>query len=181
MHNVSLFEVQRSRIDPRQTPVREDTLRGVLCIIFNKDLSEVLLILKNRPAFAKGKYNGVGGKHEANETDQECASREVLEEAGIEIDTLAWETAAHIEWKSWDGAVLATIWQGEQDAVESKTDEPVSWHKINNLPDNCMRNIHWMVPLAKDVLMEKYIGTEFDDKDYARDLYIKVTYQPLFD
>jgi 8-oxo-dGTP pyrophosphatase MutT (NUDIX family) len=75
MHNVSLLEVKRSQIDPRQTPVRENTLRGVLGIIFNKELDKVLLILKNRPDFAKGKYNGVGGKHEANETDQACASR----------------------------------------------------------------------------------------------------------
>lgn len=181
MHNVSSFNVLRTSIDDRQTPVRENTLRGVLGIIFNKDLDKVLLILRNRPDFAKGKYNGVGGKHEANETDQACASREVREEAGIEIDELAWETVAHIEWKTWDGAVLTTVWQGEEDEVKSLTDEPVSWHKVTELPENCMRNIHWMVPLAKDVLLEKYIGTEFNDKDYPRDLYMKVTYQPLFD
>lgn len=157
----------------KQTPVREGSLRGTLGFVFTPDFKQVLLILKNRPDFAAGKYNGVGGKHEADESDQACTSREVWEEAGIRIEEDAWTTIAHIEWTGWDGGVLATTWEGDPTSIESKTDESVSWHPVTDLPKNCMTNLHWLIPLAKDVLQER------SEEEHPRDLYVRVVYQPL--
>lgn len=164
-----------SSVNAIQTPMRVDTLRGTLGFIFTPDLQQVLLILKNRPAFAAGKYNGVGGKHEPGESDQACQSREVFEEAGIIIAESAWQTVAHIEWQEWDGAMLAAIWSGDTNQVQSLTDEPVSWHPVKTLPENCMSNLFWMIPLAKDALLEKQKQHE------PRELYIKAKYLPLFE
>lgn len=48
---------------------------------FNSD--KVLLILKERPAWQKGRLNLVGGKVEPNEKPEEAAIRELQEESGL--------------------------------------------------------------------------------------------------
>ncbi len=53
-----------------------------LCIV-HKD-SKILLGMKKR-GFGKGRWNGFGGKVKEDETIEEAAARETLEEAGIEI------------------------------------------------------------------------------------------------
>lgn len=58
----------------------------VLSFIFHEDRRYVLLVRKNRPAWQAGKYNGIGGKIEANETAAQAAARELKEEADIDID-----------------------------------------------------------------------------------------------
>jgi 8-oxo-dGTP diphosphatase len=158
-----------------QTPIRPDTLRGTLGFIFTPDLDQVLLILKNRPAWAAAKFNGIGGKHEVGETDQACLSREVREETDLLIGESAWQTVAHIEWQEWDGAVLTTVWDGQPEAAQSLTDEPISWHKLSALPENCMPNLFWMIPLAKDAWLERQRHSP------SRELYVQVKYRPLFE
>ncbi len=54
--------------------------RYVVGFVFSKDLSRVLLVLKNRPAWQNGKFNGIGGKIEADETAFEAMNREFVEE-----------------------------------------------------------------------------------------------------
>lgn len=153
-----------------QTPVRPDALRGTLGFIFTPELDQVLLILKNRPEFAAGKFNGIGGKHELGETDQACLSREVREETGLAIDASAWQTVAHVQWPDWDGGLLTTVWSGGLAAANSLTDEPVSWHRLDTLPKNCIPNLFWMIPLAKDVWLERMRNQD------KRELYIQATY-----
>ena len=52
-----------------------------LCYIINGE-SKVLLTMKKR-GFGAGKWNGPGGKVEANENPKESAIREVKEEVGL--------------------------------------------------------------------------------------------------
>jgi hypothetical protein len=54
--------------------------RYVVGFVFSKDLSRVLLVLKNRPAWQDGKFNGIGGKIEGDETAFEAMNREFVEE-----------------------------------------------------------------------------------------------------
>lgn len=61
-------------------------------LLFNKDGSKVLLIKKDRTAFA-GKLNGVGGKIENNETPEQGAYREIEEETSLkpeQVKNLTW-------------------------------------------------------------------------------------------
>lgn len=54
--------------------------------LFSPDFENVVLIEKNKPAWQKGKYNGIGGKIEEGETPGEAMRREFEEEAGLSID-----------------------------------------------------------------------------------------------
>ena len=56
----------------------------VLNIVFSPDKENVLMVLKNRPAFLANLYNFVGGKLESHDENPESAAfRETLEESGI--------------------------------------------------------------------------------------------------
>lgn len=56
----------------------------VLNILFSPDKENVLMVLKNRPAFLANLYNFVGGKLESyDENPENAAFRETLEESGI--------------------------------------------------------------------------------------------------
>lgn len=59
--------------------------RYVVTFILNKTRDKVLLIKRIKPPYI-GKYNGIGGKIEGNETIHECCIRETFEEIGIKID-----------------------------------------------------------------------------------------------
>jgi 8-oxo-dGTP pyrophosphatase MutT (NUDIX family) len=52
-------------------------------LVFIRRDTAVLLAMKKR-GFGAGKYNGAGGKVEPNESTEEAACREVLEETGIQ-------------------------------------------------------------------------------------------------
>jgi hypothetical protein len=78
---------------------------------------------------------------------------------------------AHVEWPDWDGGLLTTVWEGELSDAKSLTDEPVSWHFLSDLPENCIPNLLWMIPLAKDVWLER------KHHQPARELYIQARYQ----
>ncbi len=61
---------------------------GTLCYV-RKD-GKTLMIHRNKREddFHYGKYVAPGGKNEPGESDEDCAAREVLEEAGIKIKQL---------------------------------------------------------------------------------------------
>lgn len=103
---------------------------------------KVLLGLKLR-GFGTGKYTGFGGKIEAGETAAAAATREVIEEIGVQIhqDDLqpmgkltflfphrpAWSQVVHL--------FLARRWQGQP--VKSEEMEPV-WFPLDDIPFDAM-------------------------------------------
>ena len=62
----------------------------VLGFIFNKDLTKILLIKKNRGPKGlnsmKNRINGIGGHMEKNESFYDSIQRECLEETGLDIE-----------------------------------------------------------------------------------------------
>lgn len=52
---------------------------------FDKSRHEVYLIEKLKPAWQKGKYNGIGGHIEPGETPHDAMVREMKEETGIDV------------------------------------------------------------------------------------------------
>jgi 8-oxo-dGTP diphosphatase len=71
---------------------------ATLGYVFSPDGTKVLMVHRNRrPDDAQlGKYNGLGGKLNADEDVVTCMRREVREEAGIECDAL--RLAGTISW-----------------------------------------------------------------------------------
>lgn len=68
-----------------------------VCILFDADLANCLLVRKTRTAF-KNMLNGVGGAVEPGETSYECALREIREETNIRQDELRSLGCAHLAW-----------------------------------------------------------------------------------
>lgn len=127
----------------------------------------VALIKKQRPAWQQGKWNGVGGKIEPNESPLEAMSREFCEETGLDIPLAAWEhrlTMSGSGGTAGDGeAWTCLVFRAFDDAVwqvKQTTDErPLVWsvgHKMLNastrgeVEPQALDNLPWIIPLILD-------------------------------
>lgn len=122
--------------------------RYVIGFIFNEDLSEVLLIRKNRPEWQKGRLNGIGGKVEHfDSTLRHACIREVLEESGLATEYNEWN---EIHAQAVDGYVIVSFYTVLDNkrfhSYHSRTDEEVVSLPINYLLDEAID-----IPLVEDV------------------------------
>lgn len=69
------------------------------CFSFDKE--KVVLIKKEKPAWQKGRLNGVGGKIELGETAEACMIREFQEETGVETSFENWTKFAIMQGRDW--------------------------------------------------------------------------------
>lgn len=58
--------------------------------MLSRDYSEVVTMIKEKPAFLAGKETPVGGEREEGETPEQAASREFEEEAGVATSDDDW-------------------------------------------------------------------------------------------
>ena len=123
----------------------------VLAFIFTSDLQKVLLILKNRPTWQAGNFNGIGGKIEPGETAAKAICREVEEETGIRTKPAYWQYMGKMVASNWDNEIF-TMALSPKISPQSITDEEVSWHSVVNVPTNSHSNLPWLIPLAKNML-----------------------------
>lgn len=126
-----------------------------LGFLFNKELTKVLLIHKQRPAWQKGMINGLGGKFENHESALECIAREVQEETNISTNPKSWIKYAELHSSKFAVDVMATIYSGPEADATNNEDQPVEWFDIKDLPKNVMTNLTWLIPLALEKLKEK--------------------------
>lgn len=133
-------------------------------LLFNKDGSKVLLIKKDRTAFA-GKLNGVGGKIEDNETPEQGAYREIEEETSLkpeQVKNLTWlGTLTLPEQCDMDNAGLyPELWfysgivedESLARTPENET-EPVAWYMLRGENSTPVTNLK----LAGDGDLEYFI------------------------
>jgi 8-oxo-dGTP pyrophosphatase MutT (NUDIX family) len=98
----------------------------VLGFMFSQDLRTVVLIEKQRPAWQKGKWNGVGGLVE-DEVLRDAMAREFAEETGVKTDPDMWTMFARMKFKDHD--VFCFAIRGNPNAARTRTDEKVEvWH-----------------------------------------------------
>jgi ADP-ribose pyrophosphatase YjhB (NUDIX family) len=113
----------------------------------------VLLIRKTRPEWQCGRWNGVGGAVDGEETLEQCISRECEEETGMQIPDSSWRSFAKLHSPSWMVMVYLAEWSREHGEASSKTDEIVKWYSVSNLP-NTINNVPWLLDIALDYLRE---------------------------
>ncbi len=126
--------------------------------VFDAELQRVLLVHKQKPEWQAGKLNGMGGKVEDGETVVECMARECKEETLLDIPTDKWTHFATIinnGGRSPDLAQIefyAAIYTGAATDAQKGDYEEVEWIPVNDLPSNCMQNLHFMIPMARETL-----------------------------
>jgi 8-oxo-dGTP diphosphatase len=120
-------------------------------IVFNKQLTKIILCLKNRPEWQKGLYNFPGGHIELGESAISCIVREFEEECGIKIPELIWRYIGDIEniENYYVRIFTAKILEVE---IFTQEDQPVMWIPINKLPKNIITNLSWLIPFAINYL-----------------------------
>ncbi len=61
---------------------------ATLCYVKKNGKTLMIHRVKKERDFHEGKWNGLGGKFEQGETPEECAIREIKEEAGLDVKSL---------------------------------------------------------------------------------------------
>jgi 8-oxo-dGTP diphosphatase len=121
----------------------------VLALLFTADGQRVALMRRIRPAWQAGRINALGGKLGAQESAREGASREVREEAGVEIPAGAWEEMLIWEDPIYRLHVVRAFHDGAE-AVRTVEDQDVFLADSARLPAGVIDNLRWLVPLARD-------------------------------
>lgn len=119
--------------------------------LFTPDFRRVLLIQKQRPDWQKGKLNLPGGHIEDDEDGPYCVAREFEEEVGIWILPEEWRSIGKIvNDGNYVVEILTTIYHEKihKQIKFDLTDEPIMWCDVNALPENCISNLHWLIPFA---------------------------------
>lgn len=116
------------------------TVHYSLGLAFSPDADRVLLILKNRPSFLAGRWNGVGGHVEPGETPSQAMAREFREETGLDWPEQAW---APVGGRGGTGFHISLFTaRGDIAGARTTTDEAVAVWPRERLAD---------LPLAPDM------------------------------
>jgi len=122
----------------------------VLGFAFRGDFREVLLILKDRPEWQAGFYNGIGGKIKVSEESPiQAMVREFEEEVGVFVPDVFWTPFYTMQDRqaTWRVTVFWTDYHLCSQAKKMET-EPPRWSYIDNLPSNIINNLNWLIPMA---------------------------------
>lgn len=115
--------------------MEDQTKIGIGVMIF-KDGK--VLLGKRKNSHGEGSYAWPGGKLEYMESFADCAKRETLEEAGIEIDNIRFLRLMNLKTyapRHWVDIGLIADWKsGEPCVMEPDKCEGWDWYDLDNLP-----------------------------------------------
>ena len=136
-------------------------------LLFLRRGDEILLAMKKR-GFGKDRWNGVGGKIEPDETEEQALIRECQEE--IEVTPTKFEKIAVLDFTFPDGtteiqsliAYVATEWRGEPKETEEMAPQ---WFKLDQIPydDMWQDDIVWLPQVLKDKKLRGNFMFDTDD------------------
>lgn len=115
---------------------------------FDHKFQQVVLIWKNKPAWQKGKLNGVGGKIEYGELPITAMRREFHEETGILHSE--WVDLVVLTGDDWRVYFFCAIGKVDEfEYAESQEVEEVAKIEVGRLHEyNHLPNLEWLVPMA---------------------------------
>ncbi|OGZ68766.1 MAG: hypothetical protein A3D44_02100 [Candidatus Staskawiczbacteria bacterium RIFCSPHIGHO2_02_FULL_42_22] len=97
-----------------------------------------ILLGKRKNSHGDGEYAGTGGHVEYMESFEECAKRETLEEAGIEIENIRFLCLVNVKDyapKHYVDIGLVADWKsGQPTVLEPDKLEGWDWYDVDNLP-----------------------------------------------
>ncbi|MCP4424172.1 MAG: 8-oxo-dGTP diphosphatase [Chloroflexi bacterium] len=125
--------------------------------------------------FGAGKYAGIGGRVQLDESVVAAAARELTEEIGIRIPETGLQNRGCIQFlfpekPAWNMEVhifLASHWNG--DPVESDEMKPV-WFKRGQIPFDCMWQDapHWLPPTLDGKRIQGTITFQDDNETISQ-------------
>jgi 8-oxo-dGTP diphosphatase len=125
--------------------------------------SEVLLLRRANTGYQDGKYGLVAGHLDGDELGTFATAREAKEEVGIDVDPakmkfihVAHRLGRNDGQERVDFFYEATEWEGEITNAEPEKCDDVSWHPINNLPED-------MLPFVRLVLSDVASGVHYSE------------------
>ena len=140
-------------------------VQQTLAFVFSADLARVLLLRVTKESWQKNKYNGIGGKIEARESKSQACTRELFEEAGIQISPSQLKNFGELISDTWHVHLFAV--QATQEINPFTTKEgQTEWVKVSNLPSSCIDNLSWLIPCAKLQLShphQPYVVAQYPD------------------
>jgi 8-oxo-dGTP diphosphatase len=109
--------------------------------------NRVALILKAKPAWQKGRLNGIGGKIEPGETPLQAMAREFEEETGFVTAEEDWTPFVVLRGEGYCVHFFRCV-LAHAPNLRGSGDEPCGWYAVSDLPRNVIPNLRWLVPLA---------------------------------
>ena len=144
------------------------TAKNCTLLFLIKD-NQILLAMKKR-GFGSGRYNGVGGKIEPNETIEQAMIRECQEEINV-TPTHYWKVAEHdfrqddgtSPWRMYVHAYFCDAWEGEPMETEEMAPE---WFDRTNIPYDKMwqDDAHWLPQVLEGQKLFGYFTFDRDDQ-----------------
>lgn len=135
--------------------------RYVLGFAFDQFIRRVLLIEKAKPAWQKGKLNGVGGTWELGETAVQGMTREFEEETDCVTTPGQWVNIGYMEGADWYVEMFAALLNLDTIQTEefSKTAEqlhvvPIETLHAETFQSLYVENVPWLVSAARDMLQD---------------------------
>ncbi len=116
----------------------------VLGLVFNYSKDRVLLIEKRRPAWMAGKWNGIGGHIEKDETPMAAMHREATEECGH-----GYRFKHKVTFVCPGGTVFvfSAIYPRPDIHFSQIEDEILKVWALPG-PENMMKNLEWIIPMC---------------------------------
>jgi 8-oxo-dGTP diphosphatase len=135
--------------------------RYVVGFLFDVEHQQVALVKKLRPEWQKGRWNGVGGRIEGQETALEAMRREFQEEAGLLV--VPWHFFCELRDRglpSQDPGAFRlncfTATHPDFATIQTKTDEEIRAWDVAEVraarPGTFIANVPWLVSMALSVL-----------------------------
>jgi 8-oxo-dGTP diphosphatase len=163
----------------------------VLGFMFDPSMKLVAVIRKNKPAWQKGLWNGIGGEIEQYETSAEAMVREFREETGVDTDQSVWTHFATMSGVEGETPAKQTTWSVDCFWMKAPyvvsvrtmkqpngTQEQVMVAPVQKiLEDNqgkgqmFVENLPWLVALA--------IDNSRDGRPYFADIRYTINTQPV--
>lgn len=125
-----------------------------------------ILLGKRTASHASGEYGATGGHLEHGESIQQCARRETMEEAGIEIQNIRFLCVSNIKKylpKHYLDIGLISDWKsGEPTVMEPDKLESWGWYEIDALPSPLFEPIHNYLEAYKEgiTFFDAHEGTD---------------------
>lgn len=128
----------------------------VVGFAFNLTGSQLCLIRKIKPDWQQGKLNGVGGKIGDGESPRHAMRREFSEETGYQHN--AWDYVGVLKGCDYELYIFTAelpVLNLRQN-LHSITAEDLEFVDPKRLPDDCIPNLHWIVPLCQTESDEEF-------------------------